>query len=141
MLGQAIKIRIVRVLFGSILAIASITIVAVVLQWLLGIGNDLQMATTLVTAMVAPIVSGIVVLFWGLPVYTVLTMAGRNEIRWYAMAGFIPAPVLVFAIEPLGADGVFYLVAQSLYFGMIGVVGAAFFWFFVVHQPLFKSPD
>ncbi len=133
------KHKALRIIVGSFLTVISITLIAVILQWVFGIGNDLQEATTYAMAMVAPVISGTSLLFWGLPIYLVLTKFKKTKVWWYMLAGFIPAPVFVFMFKPLGDDPLRDLISQSVYFGVIGAAGAIIFWFYVVKMLHNKS--
>lgn len=133
------KHKSIRILAGSLLTIATITFIAVLLQWILGIENNLQKVTTLAMAVTAPMVSGIILLVWGLPIYFVLEKMKKHKIGWYALAGFIPAPVFVFLFKPMGNDRINDLINQSLFLGVMGTAGATVFWFFVVKIPHGKS--
>ena len=105
---------------------------AILLQWIVGIGNDMQMVATYGVAILTVPIAGAVLLVWGLPVHFALSAAGQQSVWWYASAGFVPAPLAVFAFKPFGADPLPTLISQSLYFGMFGVTGALVFWWLVV---------
>jgi hypothetical protein len=126
------KNKIIQLIFGSVLTVASITLIAVLLQWLWGIGNDLQLATTYTMATVVPIVASFFLLVWGLPTHFLLSKLNKTKARWYSLAGFVPAPIFVFGFKPMGEDPILGLIYQSSYFGLISAIGATIFWFYVV---------
>jgi len=133
--------KLLRVLIGSILTLVSISIIAATIQWIFGIGNELQSVTTFVMAVMSPMVAGAFLVVWGWPVHFALSKYERTEVWWYLAAGFIPAPFFVFVFKPFGHDEFIDMVFQSLYLGAIAVVGAAIFWFYVVKMPHNKSPQ
>ena len=128
------KNKITRIIVGSVLAMLSITLIAVLIQWIFGIGDDFQVVTTLALAMamVAPLVSGVFFLIWGVPIHFVLLKFNRAGVWWYAAAGFLPAIVFVFGFKPMGNDPIMALLYQSAYLGVIGAIGAIVFWFYVI---------
>lgn len=129
-LGTPVK----HLFVASVLTVLTITVVAVALQGLFGIGNDLASPAAVGMAIMAPVVAAVFLIGWGLPVHAVLSRQGRSHWGWYAAAGALPAVAFVFGLRPMGDDGVSALIGQSLYFGAIGAAGALVFWFWVVKR-------
>ena len=106
----------------------------VAITWLSGIGNDLQLASTLGVAMVSPIVLTLFFIIWALPIHLILNSKNQKNMAWYALAGFLPGPIFISAFKPFGNDSLQYLISQSLYCGFIGIIGAIYFWYFMVQK-------
>ena len=117
-----------KILAASILTIFTVSFLATLARLLLGVGDEPVIAVALVTASVSTIVASIGLLVWGLPIHIMLSRLNRDAWGWYALAGFIPAPVMVYLFRNDAAFPVF----QSLYFGVFGIAGALVFWFYVV---------
>ena len=107
---------------------------AVFATWMMGIGNDLQIAFTLGVAMVAGIILPVVFFLWTLPMHYLLKKYEFSGALWYVVVGFAPVPLYVFTMKPFGKDPIQYLVLQSLSLGMVGAVCAALFWVLVVRK-------
>jgi len=119
--------------FGT-LSILVMWAVTVIITWLSGIGNDLQLVSTLGVAMVSPIVLTLFFTIWALPIHLILNTKNKNNMAWYVLIGFLPGPIFITAFKPFGNDALQYLISQSLYCGVIGIIGAVYFWYFMVQK-------
>ena len=123
-----------KLLKSGVLSILLMWVVVVVFFFVAGIGNELQVASTLGAAIVSPIVIATAFLVWGLPAYLVLNKLNKSSPSWYALAGFVPGPIFIAHFKPFGNDALQYLLYQSVFCGVIGALGAVIFWYGMVRK-------
>ena len=128
------SMKAMKLLKSVTLSILSMWAVTVVYFWVSGIGNDLQVAATLGAAVGSPLVIVAVYILWGIPIHVVLRKYRKSSIVWYVIAGFLPGPIFIAFFKPFGNDALQYLFYQSLLCGVIGVIGAALFWYNMVRE-------
>jgi hypothetical protein len=85
----------------------------------------------LVVAAGATLVALAVLVAWGLPIHWFLKSRKRESLLSYAVAGALPAVLLVPALKPFGDDTVPDLILQAFTFSATGVVAALVFWRFL----------
>lgn len=105
-------------------------ILTIALVWILGYGNDLQVATTLGAAAVAGIILPLVFSLWGLLAHFILRKLKINYVLWYAVLGSLPGALFVTIFTPFGNDSLSAVVGQSMFCSFIGATGAVVFWAF-----------
>jgi len=93
-----------------------------------------RMDVMLFGIMGASLVAVIFVTIWALPAYVILNKYKKQTIQWYVLAGFVTGPTYVFLTKPFGNDPFLVKITQSLLCGVIGVLGAVVFWWFVVRK-------
>jgi hypothetical protein len=104
--------------FACVLIIASIDV-------LRSDGWGIELA--LVVAAVATLVALAVLVVWGLPVHWFLKSRRRESLLSYAIAGTLPAVLLVPSLKPFGDDTVPHLLLQTCTLGVIGALAALAF--------------
>jgi hypothetical protein len=123
-----------KLIRSGVLSVFAMWAVAVAVFWVSGIGNELQVATTLGAAIVSPVIIIAAFLLWGLPVHLLLIKYRKSSFGWYVLAGFLPGPIFIGFFKPFGNDPFQYLLNQSLFCGVIGIIGAALFWYSMVRK-------
>ncbi len=123
------------------LSVASLcTILAVFLTTFLvtavdSIGTDYPGITlSLLTASVAAIVAIVVIVVWTLPLHYVLKKLERQAFHWYMLAAVVPSVIFIYGFKPFGQDSAVVLMKQALFCSVIGLIGAAVFWYMAVFR-------
>ena len=83
-------------------------------------------------AMASSIVAILFVVILAIPTYVILNTYKKQSIKWYVLLGFVTGPLFVFVTKPFGNDPLLVKLSQSLFCGVIGILGAMVFWWFVV---------
>lgn len=118
------------------IAIVSSALAVSVCTFLWGVAEQYQnWPVSVLVAGVAAVVSLIALVFITLPLHYVLVRAGKCGIGWYTLPGLLIGLVFVFALKPFGRDPTSVLMLQSLACGVLGVIGAATFWFIAIRPP------
>ena len=100
------------------------------------IGTDNSaLGISLFIAGVAALVACVVVLVWALPVHFVLRKFKSQSFFLYLVAAIVPSFVFVYVFKPFGHHPSADLLVQALNCSLVGVLGAASFWYFGVYRP------
>ncbi|WP_125931920.1 hypothetical protein [Thiosocius teredinicola] len=117
---------------GSLVSALGMWLSSIAIFFALGTNNDLQEALAIGVAIVSPFVILGFLVAWAIPIHLLLKRRNHTRIVWYALIGIIPGPFFVALAKPFGNDSLKDLAYQSMVFSIIGVLGAAIFWFFAV---------
>jgi|SRR5688572_19497358 hypothetical protein len=121
-----------RVLVASIASLATVFACVLTIAWIDALRTDawgFEMA--LVVAAGATLAALAVLVVWGLPVHWFLKSRKRESLLSYAVAGALPAVLLVPSLKLFGDDTVPHLILQAFTFGATGAVAALVFWKFL----------
>ena len=124
--------KIMKIILGSIYTVITISVITALL---FGMGGSVYMPRfeiMQIGALASAIVALAFVIFWGIPSHLIFLKLKINTIKWYALSGFLAGPLFVFITKPFGDDPFFGKLIQSAYCGVIGLLGAIVFWWFVV---------
>ena len=128
------KVDYKRLVVGSLLAVLSVSLVTMAIFGLGADNRDLAFFSAYASGIVSSFIALAFVLFWGLPIHIALSKYRKTAWAWYMIAGFLPGPLFIFILEPFGSDSFQYLIIQSALCGILGVIGASVFWFYVVKR-------
>jgi hypothetical protein len=121
-----------RLLLASIASLGTVFACVLTVAWIDALRADawgLEMA--LVLAAAATLVALAVLVVWGLPVHWFLKSRNRESLLSYAVAGALPAVLLVPSLKPFGDDTVPHLMLQAFTLSVTGAVAALVFWKFL----------
>ncbi len=103
------------------------------------IGSDAVGLGLWVVLLMVVLVTPILFLIWMLPLHLLFSRLHFQNIKVYLLTGFVPWPVLFVLLRPLGNEPFWYLVYHSAFGGIVGLVGAACFYYLSVHRKNSKS--
>jgi len=98
------------------------------------IGNDAVGLGLWVVLLMVVLVTPILFLLWMLPLHLLFRRLHFPNFKVYLLAGFIPWPLLFVILRPLGNEPFWSLVYHSVFGGIVGLVGAACFFYLSVHR-------
>lgn len=98
------------------------------------IGNDAVGFGLWVVLLMVVLVTPILFLVWMLPLHLLFNRLHLRNFKAYLLAGFVPWPVLFAILRPLGDEPFWYLVYHSVFGGIVGMAGAATFFYLAVHR-------
>ena len=123
-----------KIIKASVLSILLMVLITALIFWLMGEGNDLQLAGVFGATIASSTVTTVALIFYGIPIHLLLVKLNKTKLVFYMIYGFIPGPFFVFIFKPFGFDEYKYLALQSFFCGTIGIIGASVFWCFALNK-------
>jgi len=123
-----------KLFLGSLYTVISVSLITGVVFFIGGSSAMPRTDIMLFGILVSSIVAVAFVVIFAIPTYVILNKYKKQSIKWYLLAGFVTGPIYVFITQPFGNDLFLIKITQSVYCGVIGMLGAVVFWWFVVRN-------